>query len=541
MQLARVGWLTLALLPWLSSLAHSAPPVVTYLFPAGAQRGTKLTVTAGGTFERWPLQAWTECKDLDIRSGKTSGQLEIAVAPDAEPGVHWIRLFDKEGASLLRPFLVGTLPEVLEKEPNDEPKKPQALPGNAVVNGRLEKPGDVDVFAVNLTKGQTLVASLEAFRTLRSPMDGILQILSPDGFVLEQNNDYHELDPQIIFPVPKDGTYFVRLFAFPSVPDSAIRLAGKEEYIYRLTLTTGGFVEYSLPLAIGPKQGTVELVGWNLPEDLRLFPVATRPGVDVVNLAHPQVANSWLVRIDPLAVAFPARRKKAEPVPIVLPVAITGRLDQPGDVDVYQFEAKKGAKVPLRLESRSLGFPLDAVLSAFDADGKMLAQAQAKALGTDPLLDVTIPQDGKYRLEVRDLFAQGSLRHVYRLQAGLPAPGFDVKVANERFGLTPGKPLDIPVTVELRGGLKGDIDLVVEGLPPAITATTTTQGKVVTLRLDAPEKTEFSGPFRILGKVKGQEDIVRPAVANVAELGATTTHFWLTVPGTVVAPSKKKK
>ena len=120
----------------------------------------------------------------------------------------------------LRPFIAGTLPEVMEKEPNDDFKKPHALDGSCVVNGKLEKVGDVDCFAVTLKKGQTLVASLEAHNTLRSPMDAMLQVLSADGFVLEENNDFHGLDPQLAFTAKKDGTYIARVYAFPAQPDA---------------------------------------------------------------------------------------------------------------------------------------------------------------------------------------------------------------------------------------------------------------------------------------------------------------------------------
>src|SRR5205807_4906923 len=110
------------------------------------------------------------------------------------------------------------------REPNDDPRQAQVLAGSQVtVNGQLGKPGDVDVFALALRKGQTLVASLEANRTLKSPMDAVLQVLSADGFVLEQNNDYHGLDPQIAFAVPRDGRYLVRTFAFPAVPDASVK------------------------------------------------------------------------------------------------------------------------------------------------------------------------------------------------------------------------------------------------------------------------------------------------------------------------------
>ena len=105
-----------------------------------------------------------------------------------------------------------------------------------VINGRLNKSGDVDTFAVEMKKNQTLVASMEANRRLGSPMDGVLQIVSGRGFVLEQNDDHCGFDPQIAFVAESDGTYFVRAFAFPAKPNSSIRFSGAANYIYRLTV-----------------------------------------------------------------------------------------------------------------------------------------------------------------------------------------------------------------------------------------------------------------------------------------------------------------
>src|SRR5581483_12149891 len=159
--------LGLALLA-MPNACRAAPPTLTYLFPAGAQQGKSVVLTAGGSFERWPVQVWVDRKGLDIKPAQDKkGQLTATVAADATPGTYWLRLYDEQGASALRPFLVGTLPEVLEQEPNDDPQKPQVLPSSSVVvNGRLERTGDVDSFAVLLHKGETLVASVEANRTL---------------------------------------------------------------------------------------------------------------------------------------------------------------------------------------------------------------------------------------------------------------------------------------------------------------------------------------------------------------------------------------
>ena len=133
----------------------------------------------------------------------------------------------------------------------------QPLDGTShVVNGQLAKAGEVDIFRVALKRGQSLTAALDAQRPLGSPMDGVLQILTSDGFVLVECDDEVDLDPRLNFVAPSDGNYLVRIFAFPAVGTSNIGLAGGADYIYRLTLTTAGFLDHVLPLALPAGQST---------------------------------------------------------------------------------------------------------------------------------------------------------------------------------------------------------------------------------------------------------------------------------------------
>ena len=99
------------------------------------------------------MQVWADRPGLTATCEKDKGKLKIEVAADAVPGVYWLRLADGEGASALRPFVVGTLPEVLEDETNDLPAKPQAVEPRVVVNGKLAKSGDVDGYRVELQAG----------------------------------------------------------------------------------------------------------------------------------------------------------------------------------------------------------------------------------------------------------------------------------------------------------------------------------------------------------------------------------------------------
>ena len=200
-----------------------------------------------------------------MKAEKDKGKFSVTVPANAPLGVAWLRFHDDTGASPLRPFVVGALPEVNETEPNDDAKTAAPVVMPAVVNGVLSKTGDVDCFAVKLKKGETLVASLEAHRTLRSPIDAVLQILSAEGTVLEQNHDARGLDPEVACTAPVDGSYVVRLFAFPSQPDSSIRHFGSPACVYRLTLTAGEFVDFVTPLAVEKsREATLTLTGWNL-------------------------------------------------------------------------------------------------------------------------------------------------------------------------------------------------------------------------------------------------------------------------------------
>src|SRR5258708_3962448 len=144
----------------LSAPALSAGPEVTHIFPAGGQRGQTVEITAAGTLANWPVQVWGDRPGGVVSASGDKGKLNVGIDAQAMPGLYWLRLHDTEGASAPQAFIVGTIPEVLEQEPNNEPRSPQPLAAPAVVvNGRLAPAGDVDGFAVNLARGQTLVAS----------------------------------------------------------------------------------------------------------------------------------------------------------------------------------------------------------------------------------------------------------------------------------------------------------------------------------------------------------------------------------------------
>src|SRR5205823_705028 len=87
--------------------ASAKPPTLDWLYPAGGQRAQTVEVTASGSFGRWPAQVWVDGPGVEVRPLAEKGKLSVSIASDAVPGLRWVRVYDEEGASTLRPFEVG--------------------------------------------------------------------------------------------------------------------------------------------------------------------------------------------------------------------------------------------------------------------------------------------------------------------------------------------------------------------------------------------------------------------------------------------------
>ncbi|HEX6983873.1 MAG TPA: PPC domain-containing protein, partial [Planctomycetaceae bacterium] len=430
----------------------AGPPAANALFPAGGGRGQTVEVMAIGSFDAWPVQAWVHEPGLEIEPAAEKGKFTVRVAADTPPGVHWVRFFDGQGATAPLPFEVGTVPCRTESEPNDGPNDfPNVGPLPAVVEGRLEKADDVDGYAVTLEAGRTLVASLKAHR-LGAPMDGVLQVVSADGFVLAQSDDESGLDPRLVFEAPAAGTYVVRCFAFPSEPNSTIGFAGGDRFVYRLTLTTGPFLDHALPLAVPADESgaEVEAFGWNLTEPVRRLRAERTPEPDRVRAWHPDAAET--IELATASVPVLVETEGAGQA-IMPPVIVSGRIGSDGERDRYRFTAKKGQVWRVRAVARELGSPLDPVLQVLDAGGKVLSEQDDRGRDDrDAEVSFSAPEDGEYRVSIRDLNGRGGPRSFYRLDVTEPKPDFGLTLAEDRFTVSPGKPATVAVTVTRERG-----------------------------------------------------------------------------------------
>lgn len=525
------------LLGWLvPQVTHAEVPGVTSLFPAGVQVGQSAKVKLLGPVGTAPVEVLVDRQDLSVTPSDKTDEYVITATAEARPGVGWLRWHNAEGASDLLPFVVGTMPEIVEVEPNNAAKEAQAVASLPVtINGALDKRHEIDTFTITLKAGQTLIASLDANRTLPSPVDASMQIADSKGFVVAQNDDSFRSDPQIVFTAPVDGTWFVRIFGFPAEPNSSIEYTGSPNSIYRLHLTTGPAIDYLFPLV--RQGGEFVAGGWNLtgekvtlvgePGTLRLVPLAggTVPFTAFTVDQLPEPVGTAIV--EDLASA-------SQPISIFS--STSGVVEAPGDVDTYRFMATKGQTVRIYTHSRSVGSWLDPLVRLRYANGELITEQDDKGVSADPSFDFTFPGDGEYILEVTDRYGHGSERHFYSLVIGPDVPGFELSVAANRFTLDRTKPLEIPVTINRLVGLNVPIQFTVEGLPAGVTLEPIESkpegdtAKAVTLKLSvAADAAAAKGPLRIIGQTTGP-DLKHAAKGPVNGLKVTTDDLWITLP-----------
>jgi len=211
-------------------------PFVRDIFPLGGQPGATSTVIVTG----WNLP----------------GTKLTFTPPDAD-GVYPIANLSNGYVTWNVLFASDALPQCTAVEPTNTPDHAQHVTLPVVINGRINSPGAVGVFAFSCRAGDKVMAEVEA-RRLNSPLDSWLRATDANGRQLAFNDDYEDkgaglltqnADSHLTFTAPADGLYYVHL------GDSQGK--GGSEYAYRLRITPPmpDFALYITPSGINGRAG----------------------------------------------------------------------------------------------------------------------------------------------------------------------------------------------------------------------------------------------------------------------------------------------
>lgn len=473
----------------------AAAPAVTHFFPSSVTRGGFPVLVSAEGSTGTDAKIWVDDEKLKVSAGPKTGQFLVEAMPSCRPGWHIVRLYNKEGATNPLPVWVDDLPNFAETEPNNGPAQatPVALHrlGSSVqVHGRLEKNGDIDGFLVRVPAGSTLVARLEANRHLGSPMDGTLQIVDKKGFVLAHNDDSRGVDPEIIWKAKQPSEVIVRVFAFPSEPNSTINFAGGSTYIYRLMISTSETMDHAAGVVASGNSSKLKPEGWNFSGFVQI-PLMNSNRLTGYTVAMFDIAEPILIPLTEFPVI--TYNRTTQPTLSQFPVILTGTIDNLDESHIYPILVKKGEAIQFRVFARQWESLLDPVLTIRDEKGQIVQEQDDSGNNTRDLeLAWTPPNDGLYRLEVRDLHHRSGLRMFYGVECTKEGIEPEAQITVTNLSLKGGEKAELAINYDKRADLETPLKVEFIGLPKGFPPLKPTEGTAS----PTPAKTKGQGRRR---------------------------------------------
>ena len=454
------------------SVCLPAPRLLTTM-PMGGKAGTQFEITISGeNLDELGELAFSDRRITTAQKLDAAGQPEpnkyvITIPADCPVGLYEARVMTRLGISSSRVFSVGSLLENVRTKPNTTLATAMEIDVNSVTNASMTNRA-VDHYVFNAKKGQRLIVDC-ATRGIDSKLDAVVIVADAAGRDLLVERRGGVLD----FAVPEDGRYVLKVHE--------LTFKGGVEYFYRLGL-------------------------WELPAGA---PIVRQPTTKTVNSFSwpPQgvAAQAELAEVEPNNIGAKAQK-------ITLPCDIAGSFFPAADVDLYEFEAKKGEEWWVEVASERFGLSTDPAVLVQQvvrtADGEKLTDVAEfsdipspvkvssngyaydgppyNAGTSDVLGKLVIKEDGVYRLQLTDLFGgtRSNPRNIYRMVIRKAAPDFalvswalhmelrngDRNALSKPISLRGGATMALEVIAMRRDGFDGDIDLVMDGLPEGVTA-----------------------------------------------------------------------
>ena len=433
-------------------------------------------------------------RDPAVRAQTELVFAEVTIAPDAKPGRREIRVITKRGVSNALPFFVGQVPEVARKpmktmklpvlgkehlaqrnRPLSEEEMRIVVP--CTMNGQIA-PGEVNRYRFSAAKGQRLVISVKARDLIPYVPDGVpgwlqavLRLYDSRGNEVAYNDDFRfNPDPLIYYEVPADGEYVL------TINEALFR--GRESFVYRITIGELPFITSIFPLgARAGEQVKIEMDGWNLADAQILPPKDASPGRCLIAASNGKYfSNEVPFALDTLPECLDAEPndQPAQAQKVSLPIIVNGRIDRPGDWDVFEVDGKAGQTIVAEVNARRLASPLDSFVKITGPDGKIIALNDdhydaASGLNTDhadSYVMVKLPADGKYCVHLGDTQRRGGKEYAYRIRISEPRPDFELRVVPSRIVVRSNSSTAVTVYALRKDGFDGPIALSFRELPP---------------------------------------------------------------------------
>ncbi len=454
------------------SVCLPSPRLLTTM-PMGGQVGTEFEVTITGEFIedagelRFSTAGITAERKVGSDGQPVANQYVVRIESDCPRGVHEARVVTRRGLSSSRAFSVGDLPEAIQVKPNTVLEQAMPVALNSICNGAMSVKS-IDHYRFEAAEGQRVVVDCAA-RGIDSKLNPVLIVGDAQGrdLVVERRGG------AIDFTVPQDGNYTIKVHD--------LTFKGGPEYFYRLALQS-------------------------VAGDATVRRLASTQSVS--SFSWPPAGLS----AEAESTEVEASGSEAMAQAITLPCDIAGSFFPAADVDTFEFQASEGDVWWVEVGSQRLGRPTDPSVLVQqivpDGDSEKLVDITElsdipspikvssngysydgppyNAGSSDVLGKIEIKQDGRYRLQLTDLFGgtRSDPRNRYRLIIRKASPDFavvawalhmnlrngDRNALSKPIALRPGTTMPLEVVALRRDGFDGPIELLMEDLPDGVTA-----------------------------------------------------------------------
>jgi hypothetical protein len=369
------------------------PASLASLSPRGGRRGTTLRLVLDGknlngatavVFSGSPAAGSIAAKlisDDETAKNANRARAEVTIPADVPAGVLRVAVHAPQGNTAELPFAVTAFPEVAESRPNESQTAAQPVAVPATITGAIDRAGDGDVYRFDAQPGQQLAFEVVA-GAIGSKLEPVLTLWGPNGTLLAEVRGgllAHTFD--------EAGSYALRV--------RDIDYRGSGEMFYRLNVGDMPVITDVFPLGLARgSEIDVEVRGVNLGgvKTVKVRAAETAElgsRVDAAVKLEDQLAgaggsplNSKSLVVGEFAEVTEqgANDEPAGANAAATPATINGRIERPGDVDVFRFAAKKGQRLIVDVNARRLGSPLDSFVEVLDSGGRPVPQATLRCL-----------------------------------------------------------------------------------------------------------------------------------------------------------------
>ena len=505
--------LSVCMSAWSADIAKNAttPPTLRYMFPLGTTKGATLRAEMLGDALKGAYAVWCETEGVHGRVEKVEANSDTALGPlkgpgdagekppaervsivleigrSASPGLHDLRLVTPRGLSTPLQFRVDADPALLETEkPHADPADAQRITLPAILNGHIGKPGEVDYYVLQATRGQKLVFESLSAEGIRPE----LKLYRPGGSWLNPDRPipllFSEQRASILIPNIVRYTYTADAADSYLLGIGSLYGIGGPYFAYEVRVAPASDPEP--PLKPAPAQNWQE----------RSF---ERP-----------LSSAWLeeIRSRTVMVAKPKEEKKAsdggqpgathatddkEPhntpqqaTAIDMPALLEGSIQKPGTIDFYRLKIKSGEKLAFEIETPGAKPPYFAPeITLTDSAGHEVlsnVEEHSSPIATDghpisylkrvvPKLAYAPQGDGEYVLKVRDItsrYGDESYRYRLLIRPQIPHVGAIAVKDADQVNLIRGEARKISIEADAEEGFEGEVVYDVIGLPPGVEA-----------------------------------------------------------------------